>query len=232
MYVEGQTVEECVQILYSDLTKLSSWFEINKLKLNIEKSKVMVFDGNLNYNISLSGYNLEVVNEIKYLGIIIDNELNFKNHVNYLCKKISKKVNFFYRIRNQVSVMSAIKIYNTMIKPYFEYCSTIIAFSTNETLDRLQKLQNRSMRIILKCNRYTSVDFMLNSLKWLNINQRLNYNVLIFVLNMRNKMLPAYLCNRLVYGEDVHHHFLRNIFNFRLNFFRNEAAKKTVMYMV
>ena len=61
----------------------------------------------------------------------------------------------------------AIKIYNTIIKPHFEFGSTIIYTCCNETqLNGLQKLQNKSMRAILKCDRYTSIQFMLNTLKW------------------------------------------------------------------
>lgn len=230
VYVTGDSIDECSSKINSDLEKLNNWCKINKVKLNKTKTKAMIINGRLNGDIIIDNYKLEVVNELKYLGFIIDNKLKFKNHEDYMCKKIGKKLNYFYRIRNKLSTSAAINVYNTMVKPHFEYCSTLMAFSNNDTLERLQKLQNRGMRIILKCGRYTQINRMLASLKWLNIKQRFKLNVLVFVFKMKNKLLPNYLSSSLIYVQDVQHYHLRNIFNFRLNFFRSEAPKKTVLY--
>ena len=86
------------------------------------------------------------------------------------------------------------KIYNTIIKPHFEFGSTIIYTCCNETqLNRFQKLQNKSMRAILEYDRYTSIQFMLNTLKWLNIKQRLALNTLKLIYKIKNGNAPIYL---------------------------------------
>lgn len=117
-----------------------------------------------------------------------------------------------------------------MVKPHFEYCSSIIFMANNSDKNRLQKLQNKSMRVILKVNRYTSIKSMLDALMWLSVNQRIVMNVLIVVFKMKQKTYPNYLCERLVYGGDVHSYNLRNNFNFRLESFRNEKTKNMLMY--
>ena len=60
-------------------------------------------------------------------------------------------------------------------------------------IDKLQKLQNRAMRVILKCSKYTNIETMLDSLEWLYIKNFVEYNVLIFIYKMLNNMLPQYL---------------------------------------
>lgn len=92
-------------------------------------------------------------------------------------KKIGRKVSFFKQIRNQITIMTAINIYNITIKAYFEYDSTILysCCTTNQT-ERLKKLQYKAMRTTLKCNRYPSTNFMLESLKCNNIKQKLQLN--------------------------------------------------------
>ena len=95
---------------------------------------------------------IEKVNLIKYLGFIIDKELKFNDHKEFICKKIGKKFEFFRRIRNGKSFITSINIYNTIIKPHFEFGSTILYQQTI----RLQKLQNKAMRGILKVNSLTS----------------------------------------------------------------------------
>lgn len=230
LYVIGDSIDEGVRKINSDLEKLSDWFKMNKLMLNIDKSKCMIVNSKLSRNIYIDNAVLEEVAEIKYLGVIIDKNLNFKSHINYICKKISKKLYFFSKIRKKLSTLSAIRIYNTMIKPHFEYCSSILFMSNNEMTNRLQKLQNKGMRTILKVNRYTSRRLMLSTLKWISVYQRINMNVLILVFKIKNKMLPSYLTEKLIYVGDVQKHFLRNNFNFRLNYFRSEKTCNMLMH--
>lgn len=68
-------------------------------------------------------------------------------------------------------------IYSTIVLPHFEYYSTIYFNCNKKQIATLQKIQNRAMRIILKCNLETPRDFMLNALKWMSISQRIKYNV-------------------------------------------------------
>ena len=63
-------------------------------------------------------------------------------------------------------------MFKTIVAPHFEYCESILAMANNGQFDRMQKLQNRAMRIILKCNKRTSIDSMLEALRWMNIKQK------------------------------------------------------------
>lgn len=230
LYVCGDNITECVTKINHDLEKLNVWFKMNKLNLNLKKTKCMFFNDNASTNINIDNKIIEKVNDIKYLGIMIDNKLDFKCHVQYICKKIAKKIYFFSKIRPRISLNTAIKIYNTMIKPHFEYCSSILFLSTREMLGKLQKLQNKSMRIVLQVGRHSSIIGMLETLKWMSVYQRILVNVFVIVFKLKQNIYPSYLCNRLIYSGDVHNYNLRNIFNFRLNFFRNEKTKNMLLY--
>ena len=105
-------------------------------------------------------------------------------------KDWQKKLGFFKRIRNKINI-TAINIYNGMIKPHFEFGSTIIyTYFTTQQLNRLQKLQNRAIRSIPKCNRYLPIDNMFNYLKWLNIRKRDEIYTLIFIYKIRTGDVP------------------------------------------
>ena len=76
-----------------------------------------------------------------------------------------------------MSTIISINIYNTIIKPHFEFRSTILySCCSGQQIIRLQKLQNKAMRAILKVNRLISTSWMLDKLKWLNIRKRLQVN--------------------------------------------------------
>ena len=57
---------------------------------------------------------IEKVKSIKYLGFIIDKELKFDDHMEFICKKIGEKIGFFKSIRNRMSIITSINIYNTI----------------------------------------------------------------------------------------------------------------------
>ena len=114
-------------------------------------------------------------------------------------------------------MLTAINIYNTIIQPHFEFGSTILYNCCTEThINRLQKLQNKAMRTILRCNRYTSINTMLTTLKWLNIKQRLKLNTLKFIFKMREGSAPEYLCDDLQYVGETQPYRLRNASDFRI----------------
>lgn len=226
IYVSGKNPSECIRVLNEEMEKVDIYLKMNKLKLNTNKTKAMIINGRVDEDIYISGVTIEKVKEIKYLGILLDDKLKFDVHINYICKKIVKKVAFLRRIRCKISTTTAITIYNTIIKPHFEYCSTIIFLGTHQMKERMQKLQNKAMRCILRCHRLTHIKDMLNRLRWLSVNQRLMMNAFIFIFKIKNKLLPSYMQNFLIYVSDLQPYNLRNVNNFRVafsstNFYQN-----------
>jgi Reverse transcriptase (RNA-dependent DNA polymerase) len=96
LYVAATNLEDAVRMINEDLCTLSDWLNINKLKLNVQKTKCMVitFKKNLlknQHKVKIDGEELEYVDNIKYLGILIDDRLKFNKNVEQLEKKNSKK---------------------------------------------------------------------------------------------------------------------------------------------
>ena len=80
------------------------------------------------------------------------------NSVGLEIKKNRERIGFFKRLRNKFSKLNSINIYNTMLKPHFEYGSTILyKCCSKQQLKRLQKLQNKALRSILRLNRFTPI---------------------------------------------------------------------------
>lgn len=114
--------------------------------------------------------------------------------------------------------------------PHFDYCSTLLYASQQGTKDRLQLLQNKAMRAILKCSIYSPIRVMLDTLKWMNIEQRLILSAMMFIYKMRNSMLPEYLESNLVSVRDVQPYNLRNSYNLRPNRCNSSSAQCSLMY--
>lgn len=206
------------------LGNVSQYLQINKLKLNVSKSKAVIFTTNYkystidlnNFNIKVNDDSVDIVNGIKYLGCILDNTLSFKTHVEYIHKKISKKLFFFSRIASNLTLATKITVYNSIIQPHFDYCASLIYLANKKCIEDLQKLQNRGMRIIFTCSKYTPIKTMLTTLNWLSVHQRLFYFAMLFVYKIINNLLPTYFNKYIIYVKEIHNYNTRTASNIYL----------------
>lgn len=91
IFAEGQSNQQCYDDLTQDMKKVEIWLGMNKLKLNENKTKILEINTRNNKIFKINNRVIEKVDQIKYLGFIIDKELKFKTHIDYICKKVGKK---------------------------------------------------------------------------------------------------------------------------------------------
>jgi hypothetical protein len=101
-------------------------------------------------------------------------------------------------------------IYKSIILPHFDFCASVLYLIDQTKIGVLQKLQNRGMRIILKCNKYTPIRNMLNTLQWMSVEQRLYYMSMIFMFKMVHNMLPVYFKCLIKFNYQVHRYSTRD----------------------
>ena len=124
----AKNTQEAALILTSALSQIQNWLTNSCLLLNTKKTVCMMFSKQpvkvTQSNVFLRGEELELVKEFKYLGVILDSTLSFKNHV----KKISKTIKFnllnFKQIRPSLTVNAARMFMHAMIFSHIEYCFT------------------------------------------------------------------------------------------------------------
>lgn len=202
---------------------------MNKLKLNVNKSKAMLINSPNQLNVSVNNEIIVCENEVKYLGIIVDNKLDFKTHIEKLCAKIAKKINFINRIKHNVSAETLKNIYNTIVLPHFDYCSSILFMCNEQSICNLQKLQSRGMRTILSCRRLTSRKLMLTQLNWMSVRQRIYFNAFLFIFKVKNNLMPTYLTRKLNYVHAEQPYLLRNRDHFRVPAVRRVANDNHIL---
>ena len=83
----------------------------------------------------------------KYLGINLEQTLNYRCHTENLLKLINHKLYMFSKIRRYLNVQSAVTIYKTMILPYFDYGDIIYMSSNSPEIKKLDKNHIRGIRI-------------------------------------------------------------------------------------
>jgi hypothetical protein len=236
IYVSGKNMSEMVLKMNEDLKNYSDTLKSRKLSLNIDKTVYQIIKPKNkclqeeNMSVEIDNRSLKRVYTVKYLGVQIDDNLTFKENGEYVCQKVAKKLSYFARVAKRVPIYCRVTLYNTMILPYFNYCSSVLFMNDGGVLRELQLLQNKAMRVILRCSRYTRIDDMLKILQWMNVKTRIIFSVLLYVHKIKNGLIPSYIRGNVKLVKDKTNVNLRNRDDFYVSVKNKRSTESTVFH--
>ena len=130
---------------------------------------------------------LRRVEKSKALGLIIDDNLRWNHHIDYICSKVKRNIGVISRTRGCIPKRCSVQLYHSLVEPYVRYGNTIWGFCDNNLIDKLQCLQNRVCRIII-----TGIGYE-------NANHPSLLKELVFlVLGNLLTLILVYLCSKLM----------------------------------
>ena len=221
-----------------DLKSLSKWFSNNQLLLNIGKCQFMLIGskGNLrrfnNVKIKIQNSQLQRVSHCKYLGVLLDSNFTWTQQIDHVRKKVLKTFYSLKRVRQYLDEKTSLLLYQTLIQPQFEYCSLIWMNGQATQLARLQKLQNRCLRVILGVDSRFNRETLYRTLETKTLKELWETNALIFVYKMLHNLTPPSLSSRIEFRSQPNYS-LRNdntqivLPKPRTNFIRNSSLYTT-----
>ena len=145
------------ELVNVELSKLSKWFSINKLSLNVKKTSYMVFGNrhvNNNIKIRIDMEEIEKVHVTKFLGVYIDYRLDWKRHIDHIINKVSKSISIIYRASQKLNETALLMLYNTLILPYLSYCSEVWGRTYITNLNPFFAKQKKFVRIIGRLSKH------------------------------------------------------------------------------
>ena len=162
IFTSSHDTAKIADSLNSDLENITDWLTVNKLQSHPNKTKMMVIGSryNLNHKVSTSDLrsNIRINNNVvlsvfsqKCLGIYLDERLSMLILKIYV-KKNCSGIGVLRRIKSLVPKECLLKLYKSLIQPYFDYCSPLWDTCDKTLKDSLQTLQNRAARIIYGAN--------------------------------------------------------------------------------
>ena len=128
-------------------------------------------DPSSDMNIQISGKNVKQVSSKKVLGVIID-KLSWGEQIDNITKKVSQGIGVLRRTKLFVKEDTLQFLYNSLIQPYFEYCSLVWGNCCESLKDKLQKLQNRAARVIAGDTYDTRSKDILEKLNWKSLSEK------------------------------------------------------------
>ena len=163
--VSGKNLTEAKQQCNDILERFNKYFTLNKLSINPSKTKFMIHKPTYKHNrhkymhdttntkLIMDGIPLKQVNSIKFLGVMINEKLNWECHKKLICNKISKTIGLIYKCKEFLNTQDCIRMYKTFIQPHFTYAIEAWGHTVQSDSDILVKLQSKVLRIVLNCKR-------------------------------------------------------------------------------
>ena len=112
-------------VINRELLMVYEWLRANKLSLNVAKTKFMVFQTSnrlVRYpNLLINGRPIEKVTQFNFLSLILQSNISWSMHTNYISLKVSKAIGIIYRLKDVYPLLVLQTLYNTLILPYFNY---------------------------------------------------------------------------------------------------------------
>ena len=179
-----------------ETSKIFDWCLSNKLTINSTKTCFIIFHGIKKYvpndlnSINVGEIKISRVKTAPYLGLLFDECLTWKDHVSHVCKSLLKYFGIFNHIKHIINKKLARQIYFSFIYSRIKYGLEIYGSCSNNLLNKVQIIQNKLLKMLLRLEIRTSTNELHKTLKLLKVQDIYNVNILNFVNNCINGNCP------------------------------------------
>lgn len=192
----GDHLEQLMDLMEIELQKFKVWFDANKLSLHFGKTKCIIFGNkarNLKKKLMLNDVEIEIVTATKFLGIFIDDKLNWKTHINYVKSKMSKVIAILYKAQVFISQHSLVVLYHSLLIPYMTYCIEVWGNTYKTNTNPIFLLQKKAIRIICNKSYCEPTNPLFSTLQILKFWDLVDYVIIQFMYKVKNRLLPQHV---------------------------------------
>ena len=147
LFYSSKNLQELSDVVSNELSNMMGWLNANRLSLNIDKTNFMIFRPKGKKEscptIHINGSSIQEVDDAKFLGIIIDNKLNWTEHIKCISRKIAKGTGIIIKARKSFESETLLNLYNALIFPHITYGIHVWGTAVAVHLHRLHIFQKQ-----------------------------------------------------------------------------------------
>ena len=205
------------KLINQDLTTLCKWLRASKISLNAAKTEIIIFRRKntqvlKKFNFRLSGQKIEVTDQVKYQGILLNNTLTWDTHLNDLLKKLNRAIGLLAKIRHYTPKFSLKGIYYSLFNSHLIYRCQVWGQREIECqlLKTIGTLQDKAIRIINVLPNETPVQNIYKKDKILRIKDYIKLHNILFVRDCLENELPKAFNQNFTKAGAAHNHDTRS----------------------
>ena len=153
LYSSGNDWNKMILKTQPELDNIQNWCDNKKLRLNVNKSKSLIFGsrnklGKVDYgkSLNIAGEHLKFVDKYKYLGVSLDKEMTLNSLLADVKKSVLQKLFTLRKLRYYITDKTALTIYKQTILPFFDYAGFLLIACNKSDKHDLQVIQNDALR--------------------------------------------------------------------------------------
>ena len=176
----------------NELEKITLWLKMNKLSLNVQKTKFMIFHRKQKQiseiNIAINDTDIERVESFNFLGLHIHESLSWRTHADTVKNKVSKVVGILYRLKNIFPMYILQTLYNSLIVSYINYGLLLWGVESH----RVESLQKKAIHLITNSNYSSHTTPLFIELGLLKVQDMFKLKLLKFYYKLSYDLVPSY----------------------------------------
>ena len=171
----------------------------NKLKLNPDKTDFILIGSKNNHKkllpdfpINILGNQVSPAQSVKNLGVVLDSNFTFSDHVSQVIKSTRAHARDLYRIRPLLDLKTSVLLANALVSSRLDYCNSLFLSLTDFELRRLQLVQNSLCRVVTRSSKCSHITPQLKNLHWLPVRYRVQFKIGLITYKILNQGHPVY----------------------------------------
>ena len=111
--------------------------------------------------------------EVKYLGVTVDRQLTWKEHIDRVRKKCISGLSLLYKVKSALPFKMKQQLFESFIQPHLDYCAVVWAECSKESATKLERIQKAGMRMILNIHQRDFLSAVMRcKLGWMSLSCR------------------------------------------------------------
>jgi len=183
-------LNEIKALAENDLSSLTRWYNSNGLKVNANKTQAILISSKASpksmppdFCINFNNQQIKPEREVKNLGVWMDANLTYKDHIQRTSSKMNGTLMFINRVKHLLDEKSRLLLVSSLVLSNLYYCNLIWGRCSTTSLNKLQVSMNFAAKVACagKFSKRDHVTPLIQKLNWLNVNNIIKLYTAIFM---------------------------------------------------
>ena len=219
LFLSGKDPDELIRTMNTELLHIVKWLQVNKLSINLKKTHFMLFRKrktaiSLKEKLIINGKKISQVQKTKFLGVMIDHNLTFIQHMKFMKGKIARAHGLLNRGKKFFNKNTMKTLYNVFMLPYFMYCIEVWGRNCNKYLHNIVVMQKNALRLVAGVPRrsktyphkYTPTGPIRKAYNLLSLHEIYVYAIQLFMFKFHHKRVPDVFNSFFIRNNEIHNY--------------------------